>query len=105
MMGLAQKTTDIFITKGSSGLVCMDKAEASVWEPDPCIRCARCIDHCPIHLMPCIIAGFVEMKMWEEAKEHNILDCIKCGTCSYVCPAKRRLVQAYEASVRLRSGL
>ncbi len=58
----------------------------------PCIRCGKCIDVCPMYLMPVMYALLVEHKKWKEVEKYNIFDCIECGCCAYVCPAKIPLV-------------
>lgn len=93
MMGLAQKDLNVPVVKGTSGILVLTKEEAKHFEEGPCIKCARCVDMCPISLLPTRIAHFSKMEMWDEAEEYNALDCIECGCCSYICPAKIPLVQ------------
>ncbi|MDZ7262444.1 MAG: RnfABCDGE type electron transport complex subunit C, partial [candidate division KSB1 bacterium] len=92
MMGLAQYTNQVPVIKGTSGIVVLDKNESKIPEPLPCISCARCVDSCPMKLMPNILGTYVEYNKFDKAKEWGIMDCIECGTCSYICPSKRRLV-------------
>lgn len=93
MMGLAQKDLNVPVVKGTSGILVLTKEEAKHFEEGPCIKCARCVDMCPVSLLPTRIAHFSKMEMWDEAEEYNALDCIECGCCSYICPAKIPLVQ------------
>ena len=81
------------VVKGTSGILVLTKEEAKHFEEGPCIKCARCVDMCPVSLLPTRIAHFSKMEMWDEAEEYNALDCIECGCCSYICPAKIPLVQ------------
>ncbi len=73
--------------------------EASL-EPSPvahrdyCLNCDACIRECPMGLMPCLINLASEKQLWEQTKVNGALDCIECGICSFVCPAKRNLVQS-----------
>ncbi|MBN1155774.1 electron transport complex subunit RsxC [candidate division KSB1 bacterium] len=96
MMGIAQADLEAPITKGTSGIVVLNRKDASMPESKPCIRCARCVDSCPMNLMPNILAQLVEHQKYEEAAENNILDCIECGCCSYVCPSKIRHVHLFK---------
>ncbi len=92
MMGLAQFTTDVPVVKGTSGLLALTAREAGVWREGPCISCGRCVEDCPMRLMPSVLATLVEHQRWDEAGAWNIMDCKECGVCTYVCPAKRPLM-------------
>ena len=93
MMGLAQSTLDVPAIKGTSGLLVLEKHDVHLFEPSPCIKCARCVDACPINLLPTTIAKFAQKNMWNEAELYHALDCVECGCCSYVCPAHIPLTQ------------
>ncbi len=93
MMGMSQYTLDVPVIKGTSGITVLSKSEASVKPYGPCIRCARCIDACPMKLQPSIIGVFIEKGHFEDAKDYNVLDCFECGSCTFVCPANRPIVQ------------
>lgn len=94
MMGVAQYTLDAPVVKGTSGIVVLRDNKVNIVEPDPCIKCGSCVNVCPMHLMPCMLEGFILNKKWEAASEFDVTDCIECGSCSYICPAGRRLVQS-----------
>lgn len=93
MMGLAQSVLDVPAVKGTSGILVLAKNDVVLSEQSPCIRCARCVDACPIHLLPTTLGKFAERSMWIEAEEYHALDCIECGCCAYVCPAHIPLTQ------------
>ncbi len=86
MMGLAQKNIDVPITKGVSGVLLL--SDSSKNQESPCIRCGRCIIHCPAGLMPIKIKEMSVMRRYDKAKDYHALSCIECGICSYQCPAK-----------------
>ena len=90
MMGIAQYTLEVPVTKGTSGILALTKAEAKLAEPAPCIRCARCVDACPMNLVPNTLARVIEYKKYDEAQQLGVLDCIECGSCAFVCPSKIR---------------
>ena len=92
MMGLAQSNLDTPVIKGTSGLLVLDVKESKRYHESVCISCARCIDVCPMGLMPKMLGAFVKNDHIDDAKEYNILDCIECGSCAYVCPAHINLV-------------
>ena len=92
MMGFAQYTDEVPVIKGASCLLVMNEDEADTGEQQACIRCARCVDVCPMGLMPTTICAHVEAEHLDEAKDYGLLDCMECGSCSYICPVKRKLV-------------
>jgi electron transport complex protein RnfC len=92
MMGISQYTLDIPVIKGTSGILVLTKKEAVFREEKACIKCARCIDHCPMGLLPTTLGRLVKGEKWDSLKEYNINECIECGCCSYVCPSKIPLV-------------
>ena len=94
MMGMAQESDDYPIAKGTSGVLIFDKNEAVIPDPVNCIRCSKCIECCPIHLMPVTISEYSLAERMPDAERYNALDCIECGSCSYVCPSKRPLLQS-----------
>ena len=93
MMGIAVYSLDIPVTKNCSGLMFLSSSQLSQFQSKACIRCARCNDACPMQLMPSILSTQIENERFELAETWNVLDCIECGCCAYVCPAKRPLVQ------------
>ncbi|MCK5145926.1 electron transport complex subunit RsxC [bacterium] len=92
MMGMAQLTDAVPVIKGTSGILVLDEKTANMQEENPCIACARCVDVCPMKLLPNHIASYVEYNKFDKANELGIFDCMECGTCSFICPAKRHLV-------------
>jgi electron transport complex protein RnfC len=94
MMGFAISSLDIPVTKGTSGIVALTEREIAHAESfGPCIRCGRCIDACPMGLMPSMLSVYAEKGFYEGAKGYNLFDCFECGCCTYVCPSKRPIVQ------------
>lgn len=100
MMGIAQFSLDIPVIKGTSGILVLSEEEARLPEPSNCIRCGKCVETCPINLMPLNISAYSLAGRYEEAEACNALDCIECGSCSFVCPAKRPLVDSIRVSKR-----
>jgi electron transport complex protein RnfC len=94
MMGFAMSSLDAPVTKGTSGILVISEDDVVHSEGfGPCIRCGRCIDICPMGLMPSMLSVLSERGFYEEAKEYNLFDCFECGSCTYVCPSKRPIVQ------------
>jgi electron transport complex protein RnfC len=94
MMGIAQYTDQVPVIKSTTGIILLNKKEAKMQEEEFCIRCGACVRECPVGLMPCLINLASEKEMWQKTKAYDVLDCIECGICNYVCPANRRLVQS-----------
>jgi electron transport complex protein RnfC len=92
MMGIAQFTLDVPIIKGSSGVVVLSRDEVKETLPQECISCARCVDVCPMNLMPTLIVSYVENGRWDLAKEAGIMNCMECGSCAFVCAAGRNVM-------------
>ncbi|MEK6697758.1 MAG: electron transport complex subunit RsxC [Nitrospirota bacterium] len=93
MMGISQYTLDVPVIKGTSGILVLPESEVSTRPYGPCIRCARCIDACPMKLQPSLLGIFIEKGHYEDAREYNLMDCFECGSCTFVCPANRPMVQ------------
>jgi len=93
MMGMAQSGLMVPVIKGTSGILALTGKDVKVMDIGPCIRCGRCIDVCPMGLNPGLLGRLIETGRFEEAKEHGALDCFECGSCSFVCPSMRPMVQ------------
>ncbi|QUL99650.1 MAG: electron transport complex subunit RsxC [Candidatus Fermentithermobacillus carboniphilus] len=93
MMGISVKSLDVPVLKGTSGIVVLKKEQVKKDKMLPCIRCGRCVDACPLRLLPVWMAAYAERGLLEEAERARVLDCCECGACAYECPAKRPLVQ------------
>ena len=87
MMGFPQTTLDTPIMKGSNGIIAIDNDET---EPQECIKCGRCVDVCPMELKPLHFAKLVTDPA--ALKEYNIMDCMECRCCEYICSSKIPLV-------------
>jgi len=106
MMGQAASSLDIPITKGTSGVTALTDTEAERTHRQvyPCIRCAYCVDACPLFLNPAQLGILAQNEAFEPmANEFNLMDCFECGSCSFVCPSHIPLVQQFrfaKAAVR-----
>ena len=100
MMGKALVSAEVPVTKGSSGVLLLTKEESVRKPMQDCIRCAKCVNVCPMGLNPAFLMKFTVYKDWEKAEANYIQDCIECGSCSYTCPANRPLLD----QIRLGKG-
>ncbi len=96
MMGLAQKSIDVPIMKNTSGILLMAPDEITQFGSDPCIRCGKCVDACPMNLLPSTLSVAVENEKFDIAEDYFVMDCMECGSCAYVCPAHRPLTQHFK---------
>jgi len=96
MMGQVLPTLDVPLIKGSSGILALTKAEVNEHMPSPCIRCGRCVDACPMGLLPLEMSRNAKQDDLDGAQEAGLRDCILCGSCAYVCPSHIPLVQYFE---------
>ena len=101
MMGLALVTDDFPILKQNNGLLVFGEKETQSTPTTACIRCGRCVNACPMNLMPTRLEAYTELGNAEELKKLNIMTCMECGCCAFVCPADRKLVHA----IKLGKGI
>ena len=92
MMGKALTSDEVPICKGTNSVTILSGDEARRREPQPCIRCAKCVGACPMGLEPYLLAKLSEVKNWERAEHEDITSCIECGSCQFTCPAHRPLL-------------
>lgn len=106
MMGIAQSSLGVTVMKNTSGVLLIAKDEVSLYTSEPCIRCGRCVDCCPMQILPATISQAVENNRFDWAEKLNVMACIECGSCSYSCPSHRPLNQQFKrAKVEIRAGL
>ena len=98
MMGAAQYDLAVPVIKGSNAVTILSRKNKYAVEQSRCIRCGKCIDVCPMHLMPVLMYKAMFTGDPEEMKSVNLMDCIECGCCAYNCPAGVPLVLGFRAS-------
>ena len=92
MMGKALTSVEVPICKGTNSVTILSGDDARRKEPQPCIRCAKCVGVCPMGLEPYLLAKLSAFKNWEKAEREDIVSCIECGSCQFTCPAHRPLL-------------
>ncbi|MPM78474.1 Electron transport complex subunit RnfC [bioreactor metagenome] len=95
MMGHPIHNLDAPVMKGSSSILCLTAREAQSYEEENCMRCGRCAQACPELLMPMLMDGAALKKDNRKYIRLYGLECVTCGCCSYVCPARRRLTERF----------
>ena len=100
MMGMPLFVLDIPVTKNSSSILAFKKDPVAEEPTTPCINCGRCVTACPENLMPTLMMVASLQKNTERFEKLYGMECIECGCCSYVCPAKRPLTQGFKQMKR-----
>jgi electron transport complex protein RnfC len=95
MMGTSVASLEVPIQKNTSGIILMTKEETNDEEEGPCIRCGRCVRYCSCRLTPVIMNLRLDQDNLDGAVKAGLMDCMECGSCSYVCPARIKLVQRF----------
>ena len=92
-MGFTLGNLEVPVTKGTSGITVLSRDEIRRTEETACVRCGRCVDVCPMRLVPTRLALASRAGDWELASNYHIAACMECGCCAYECPAAIPLVQ------------
>ncbi len=98
MMGFAFADEDIPMTKGSSGLLCL---KAEKLDSGVCVSCGKCVQHCPMGLMPNRMFRKIRYGEYQEAMDLGLMDCKECGCCAFICPAHLPLVQGFKLGKKM----
>ncbi|MFQ5510993.1 MAG: electron transport complex subunit RsxC [Candidatus Krumholzibacteriia bacterium] len=98
MMGSPQQNLEVPVMKGTSGILCLTAAEVKPRREYPCISCSSCLDACPVFLNPSRLGMLARVGRYGDMLDLNIMDCMECGSCSYVCPSNIPLVQRFRVA-------
>ncbi len=105
MMGKALVGDSVPVTKGTSGILLLETKEAIRKPMRNCIRCAKCVNACPMGLNPAFLMRDTVFKDWEELEKAHVVDCIECGSCSFTCPANRPLLDHIRQGKKIVMGI
>ena len=102
MMGFPQTTLNIPMMKGSNGIIAIDTDHST---PVECIKCGRCVDVCPMSLKPLYFAHLLGEDDPAALKEQNIMDCMECRCCEFICSSKIPLVTLIKLGKNMVRGM
>ena len=102
MMGFPLSDTNVPIMKGSNGIIAIEPNISTAVE---CIKCGRCMDVCPMELTPLYFAKLADAEDWMGMKEKNVMDCLECRCCEYICSSKIPLVSKIKAGKAAIRGM
>ncbi len=94
MMGFSLDSLDVPVLKSSNGIIAVSADHST---PVACIKCGRCVDVCPMELKPLRFAKYADEGNWEGMKQQNVMDCVECRSCEYICSSKIPLVSKIKA--------
>ena len=91
MMGRAVFSDEMPIVKNNNAILAFSKAQSVVKEETACINCGRCHQACPFGLIPTALADAYAKRDAQALSDLKVMQCMECGSCSYICPARRPL--------------
>lgn len=89
MMGMLLTDTSVPVIKGTNGIIAV---QPDVTKEVTCIKCGRCVDVCPMELKPLYFNWYSDKEDWDKMQEYNVMDCIECRSCEYICSSRIPLV-------------
>jgi electron transport complex protein RnfC len=110
LMGISQHSPSVPVTQKTVGILAMvtfpvvEGHHSKIYKRGDCVRCAKCVDSCPVSIQPNLIAAYCERRRFEEAVQKGLFVCVDCGLCSYVCPARIPLSHIIKTA-KSRGGL
>ena len=98
MMGKAVSNIDASVLKGTSAFLMLTEEQTKRKEEVNCVRCAKCIEACPMGLEPWLLNKLSRARRYDDLEKEKIYDCIECGCCLYTCPSNIPLLDIIRIS-------
>lgn len=102
MMGIDLPELNVPVIKATNGVIAI---EPDVSQEVSCIKCGRCVDVCPMELSPLYFSKYADAENWQGMKDKNVMDCIECRSCEYICSSKIPLVKKIKAGKNAVRGM
>ena len=77
----------------------------SIIDQDACIKCGRCVDVCPMELSPLYFVKYAKEENWQGMKDMNVMDCVECRCCQYICSSKIPIIDSIKAGKNAIRGM
>ena len=105
MMGIAMSDIDVPVVKGTSAILCFTDEEMKNEVATACIRCGKCVDVCPMELSPLYFVKYAKDENWQGMKDMNVMDCVECRCCQYICSSKIPIIDSIKAGKNAVRGM
>ena len=92
MMGKSVISLEVPVTKGTNSITVLTDADAHRKPIEPCIRCGKCVEVCPMGLEPYLLATLSAFRHYERLEQEDVVSCISCGSCQFTCPSHRPIL-------------
>ena len=98
MMGVAQFSDEVPVIRGTNAFLAFSENEDRRVDDPVCIRCGRCVQVCPMRLLPTYLYLYASHDMWDECERMHVADCMECGACTFECPGSLHLTQMFRVA-------
>ena len=92
MMGKAVLSLEVPVCKGTNSITVLTDKDAHRKKVQPCIRCGKCVEACPMGLEPYLLATLSSLKKYDRLESEEVVSCIACGSCQFTCPSHRPIL-------------
>jgi len=85
MMGKCVTKEEVSITSIVNAITIFEEKKYREYS---CLRCGRCVEHCPSSLEPVSIMEAYKFTDVDRLVHLHAKDCVECGMCTFICPSK-----------------